>query len=220
MTSSTRQLPIFPLPLVLLPQALQPLHVFEPRYRQLLIDCLSGSGEFGIIYRTPDVAEREIPAGTAGCIGRIQTAQSLPDGRSNILVVGGDRFLLRAFLDDPAPYHVAVVELFSDEHEPSSGVDNIAERVRRLFAKIGRSARVMQDDTTPLPELPLDPAGLSFSIAQFINLGLSDQQFLLQSRSPRERLQAVEAALAPMVESMERRADVHTRATSNGHGGA
>ena len=59
MTSPVR-LPIFPLPLVLLPRAVQPLHIFEPRYRQMLSDCLEGTREFGIVYRTPDVAEHEI----------------------------------------------------------------------------------------------------------------------------------------------------------------
>ena len=97
------RLPIFPLPLVLLPRAVQPLHIFEPRYRQLLADALAGTREFGIICRSPDVAEREIPSGAAGCVAHIDSAQSLPDGRSNVLVSGTVRFTLDDFVEDPAP---------------------------------------------------------------------------------------------------------------------
>ena len=216
--SPSQRLPIFPLPLVLLPRATQPLHVFEPRYRRLLSDCLAGSREFGIICRTPDVAEHEIPVGTAGCIARIESSQALPDGRSNILVVGSERFTLQAFVDDPAPYHVATVAQFSDEAEPLTGLDRIAERLRDLFDRIGRSARAIQDDVTPLPDLPEAPADISFAIAQYVDLDLADKQLLLASRSPRERLQRLEDALAPIVDSIERRATIHTRSKTNGHG--
>lgn len=218
MTSSALRIPIFPLPLVLLPRATQPLHVFEPRYRQLLSDCLEGEREFGILYRTSEVAEREIPAGTAGCLARIQSTQALPDGRSNILVTGGERFTLQDFVDDPAPYLVALVECFEDEEEGSTSLQEIADRLRTLFTRVGRSARAIQDDATPLPDLPADPAEVSFAIAQYIDLDLADKQRLLASRSPRARLERLEEALAPVVESMERRAVVHTRARTNGHG--
>lgn len=213
------RLPIFPLPLVLLPGAVQPLHIFEPRYRQMLSDCLAGDREFGIICRTPDIAERAIPEGTAGCRAHIESAQSLPDGRSNIMVIGGDRFVLEAFVDDPAPYHVARVASFEDVPESMAALEDLANRLRELFARVGRSARAIQDDATPLPELPASPAALSFAIAQFIDLELADKQRVLASRSPLQRLQLLDEALAPVVESIERRAQVHARAKRNGTGG-
>jgi ATP-dependent Lon protease len=187
MPSSSR-LPIFPLPLVLLPRAVQPLHIFEPRYRQLLRDCLDGSREFGIICRTPEVAEHEIPPGTAGCVAHIESAQSLPDGRSNIMVVGTRRFTLDHFLDDPAPYLVGEVRTFGDEDEPDAGMRDLAARLRELFARVGRSARAIQDER------------------------------LLASRSPLGRLRQLDEVLAPVVESVEQRARIHTRARGNGHG--
>jgi ATP-dependent Lon protease len=217
MPSSSR-LPIFPLPLVLLPRAVQPLHIFEPRYRQLLRDCLDGSREFGIICRTPEVAEHEIPPGTAGCVAHIESAQSLPDGRSNVMVVGTRRFTLDHFLDDPAPYLVGEVRTFGDEDEPDAGMRDLAARLRELFARVGRSARAIQDDTTPLPELPESPSDLSFAIGQFLDLDLSDKQRLLASRSPLGRLRQLDEVLAPVVESVEQRARIHTRARGNGHG--
>lgn len=217
MTSPVR-LPIFPLPLVLLPRAVQPLHIFEPRYRQMLNDCLEGTREFGIVYRTPDVAEHEIAPGTAGCMARIESAQSLPDGRSNIIVIGEGRFTLESFVEDEAPYHVAIVTPFEDVTEPPGNISELSTRLRALFARVGRSARAIQDDTTPLPELPESPAELSFAIGQFIDLELADKQRLLESRSALDRLRQLDDMLAPIVESVEQRARIHTRARSNGHG--
>ncbi len=215
---SPYRLPIFPLPLVLLPRAVAPLHIFEPRYRQLLADALAGTREFGIICRTPDVAEREIPPGTAGCVAHIDSAQSLPDGRSNVLVSGTVRFTLDDFVEDPAPYHVAQVEAFDDVPEAVEGLAALAQRLRDLFERVGRSARAMQDDATPLPTLPESASELSFAIATHIDLDLADKQRLLAARSPLDRLRQLEDSLAPIVESIERRSRVHARARTNGHG--
>ncbi len=217
MTSPVR-LPIFPLPLVLLPRAVQPLHIFEPRYRRMLSDCLEGTREFGIVCRTPDVAEHEIAPGTVGCIAHIESAQSLPDGRSNILVTGEGRFTLESFVDDAAPYHVAMVTPFEDVAEPPGNIGELSARLRELFTRVGRAARSIQDDTTPLPDLPEAPADLSFAIGQFIDLELADKQRLLESRSALDRLRQLDELLAPIVESVEQRARIHTRARSNGHG--
>jgi len=217
MTAPVR-LPIFPLPLVLLPGAVQPLHIFEPRYRQLLGDCLAGSRSFGIICRTPDVAERELPAGTAGCVAHVDTVQALPDGRSNIMVTGQTRFTLEQFVEDGAPYHVALVTPFDDADESEEAMVPLADRLRALFARVGRSARTIQDDTTPLPELPAAPSALSFAIGQYIDLDLEAKQRLLATTSPHDRLRQLDRVLAPIVESVEHRARIHTRAKQNGHG--
>ena len=217
MTAPIR-LPIFPLPLVLLPQAAQPLHIFEPRYRQLVRDCISEQRDFGVICRTPDVAEREIAPGTAGCMARIESAQPLPDGRSNIVVRGGDRFHLERFIEDTAPYHVALVSPFEDASESSEEMVALADRLRALFGRVGRSARTIHDDATPLPELPESPAALSFAIGHHIDLDLGEKQRLLASPSPHDRLRQLDEALAPIVESVEHRARIHARAKTNGHG--
>jgi Lon protease-like protein len=215
---SLRRIALFPLPLVLLPRAPQPLHIFEPRYRRLLADVLAGDREFGIIFRTPDIAEHAIPPGTAGCVAHIESAQELPDGRSNILVTGGDRFELRSFVDHDAPYLLGEVEPFEDDAESPSASGEAARRIREVFERVGRAARAMQDDATPLPDLPDDPALLSFAIAQHVDLDLRDKQLLLASRSPLGRLRHLDQILSPFVESVEMRALVHQRARSNGHG--
>src|SRR5437016_2657417 len=78
-----RELPIFPLPLVLFPGVPQPLHIFEPRYRQLLADCLAGDRRFGIAYAAPpeqEGADTTPRLGEVGCIALIRSAHELPDG--------------------------------------------------------------------------------------------------------------------------------------------
>src|SRR5947208_1577377 len=80
-----RELPIFPLPIVLFPGAPQPLHIFEPRYRQLLQDCLAADRRFGIAYVAPDPAPDADPvpaAGEVGCVALIRSNQALPALRS------------------------------------------------------------------------------------------------------------------------------------------
>ena len=212
------RLPLFPLPTVLLPGATQALHIFEPRYRRLLSDTTAGSREFGVILRTPDQAERAIAPGTAGCVARLEHAQELPDGRSNIVVTGVTRFALSRFVDDPAPYLVAEVEAITDAEEPAESQAPLASELRSLFQRVAHSARTIQDDAAALPELPIDPGELSFAVARYIDLEQGEQQALLASRSANARLARLCQRLRDIVESIELRAVVHSRARGNGSG--
>ena len=211
-------LPLFPLPLVLFPGARLPLHIFEPRYRQLLSDCLEGDRRFGLI-RLPDgLAELEIPRGTVGCVAEIMEREMLADGRSNVLVVGRERFLLNDFRESPHPYHVARADPYSDELETGTELEALAERIAEIFRRVGQAARILSDDPDPLPELPADPAMLSFAIAAVIDISLEARQELLSLRSPRERLRLLDNILSPAVGTIVRRAEVHTLAKTNGRG--
>lgn len=213
-----RPLPLFPLPLVLLPGAPLPLHVFEPRYRRMLDDCLAGDREFGIVYLAPHLGERELPAGHVGCVARVDDTVVLDDGRSNILVTGGARFTLESFADAEAPYHIGQIREFVDDDEDAGRVAAASARVRHLFGRVGRAARELADDETPVPPLPDDDARLSFAVASHIDLDAPARQRLLESRSPSGRLAELENLLAAAVHPIERRAAVHERAKSNGHG--
>lgn len=213
-----RLLPLFPLPLVLFPRAPLPLHVFEPRYRQLLADCMATDRQFGVICRPESMPERDIQPGTVGCVARIETAEQLPDGRSNILVSGGERFRFLRFAPGTAPYHIGEVDAFDDTPEPTAMLNPLAERLREVFQRVGRSARAIADDASPLPDLPEDPAEVSFSVAQYIDLDLEMKQELLASPSPAGRLRQLTELLDDVVPRIERRAARHTRARGNGQG--
>jgi ATP-dependent Lon protease len=214
---STR-LPLFPLPLVLFPGAHRPLHIYEPRYRAMLADCLAGDHAFGVLFRPEGVREREIPSGPVGCVAHVERAEALPDGRANIMIEGERRFVLEGFADSDRPYHVGTIAGYDDADEPTVALAPVADCVRELFVRVGTAARTLADDADALPVLPEDPKLLAFAIAGVIDMDVNAQQRLLASRSPGARLRDIELLLAPAVEALEHRSVVHVRAKSNGHG--
>jgi Lon protease-like protein len=211
-------LPLFPLPLVLFPGAPLPLHIFEPRYRQLLSDCLEGDSRFGIVFRSEDIGETDLESGRVGCIAEIDDAHTLPDGRSNIVVHGVRRFALQRFVASATPYHVGEVTEYDDVPEDADTLAPAATRVRDLFTRVGRAARTLADDHDPLPPLPEEPDALSFGIAALIDMDAPRRQELLVSRLASERLEIIERLLSGAVSSLEARAKMHGRAKSNGRG--
>ena len=215
---TVENLPLFPLPLVLFPGTAMPLHIFEPRYRAMLADCLRGDKRFGIVRLPEGVAEIEIAPGTVGCIAEILDTDALPDGRSNIVVRGVERFALDAFVPSTHEYHVCRAAVFDDEFEIGNELDALAARVRDVFQRVGRAARTLSDDPEPLPELPDDSGSLSFAIAAMIDIDLDTRQALLASRSPLERLRRLDALLSAALGSIVTRAQVHTVAKTNGRG--
>jgi Lon protease-like protein len=212
------RLPLFPLPLVLFPGARLPLHIFEPRYRQMLADCLATDRIFGVIFRPEGVRERELPPGHVGCTAQIERTESLPDGRANVLLAGTHRFALERFEEADLPYHVATVADYDDTDEPAPALAGAADRVRELFHRAARAARTLADDSDSVPSLPEDPGLLAFAIAAVIDMDVMARQRLLTSRSPGSRLNEIELLLTAALDSLEFRAVVHTRAKSNGHG--
>jgi Lon protease-like protein len=213
-----RLLPLFPLPLVLFPGVPLPLHIFEPRYREMLADCLATDRRFGIVF-LPDRGREDGPArGDVGCIALIQTAETLPDGRSNIIVTGQERFAVGRLYPEERPYLLGEVMGYRDIEESGEMLMETADRLRLVFERVGRAARALADDSDPLPMLPADPAALSFTIASLIDLDTDVRQELLVSRSPTGRLQKLDALLTPALGSLEQRAGVHIRAKTNGHG--
>jgi len=209
----SRELPIFPLPLVLFPGATQPLHIFEPRYRSLLTDCLSEDRRFGIAYADPDKASEPAP-GDIGCVAHILTTQALPDGRSDILTTGEQRFVLLEWLPTDRPYRMARVEEFADEAGELAESEELVKGVRRDFL------RVMEALEQEPPELPVDPEALSFRVAASLELEVPSKIALLSIRSTTVRLRRLAAVLQPLVADAERRAAIRQRARGNGKGGA
>lgn len=203
---------------MLFPGVPLPLHIFEPRYRRLLIDCLASDRLFGILYLAAGQSPTELGPGWAGCVAKVEEQVTLPDGRSNVLVTGVERFLLEKLVDDPAPYHVGKVRPAPDLMEDSAAVAEVAEDVRELFIRVGRAAQVLADEAGALPELPDDPGLLSFRIAGTIDLDVEMRQRLLSDRSALSRLEELRLLLGGVVGPLERQAVVHSRARSNGSG--
>jgi hypothetical protein len=133
-------------------------------------------------------------------------------------VRGTDRFALDRYLESTRPYHVAEASRYDDADEAPLTLAPGAARVRELFTRVGTAARTLQDDPDALPLLPDDPTLLAFAVAALIDMEAPARQRLLTSRSPSGRLRDIELLLSPAVDSLERRATVHVRAKSNGHG--
>ncbi len=217
-----RELPIFPLPIVLFPGAPQPLHIFEPRYRQLLQDCLAGDRRFGIAYVAPDPAPDADPApnpGDVGCVALIQSNQPLPDGRSNVLTVGERRFVLRDWISSTRPYRVAEIEEFDDDPTDATEVTTLAADVRDGFGRLARALGVLTEREDEEIELATDPQLLSFQVAASLELEAPAKQALQAIRSTSARLRQLASLLGPVAADAERRAAVRQQARGNGRGG-
>jgi Lon protease-like protein len=211
-------LPLFPLPLVLFPGMPLPLHIFEQRYRRMLADILNGDRRFGIITLAEGALEGDLSPGAVGTIAEVTSSEQMPDGRSNIVVRGIDRFTFAAFVSTALPYRVARGETLDDEPEFGPELQTLADRVRELFRRVGKAARTLADDPEPIPELPDDPSQLSFAVAAMIDLDLQARERMLASRSSLDRLQRLDSVLSPALEPLVRHAAVHTVAKSNGRG--
>jgi uncharacterized protein len=210
------RLPLFPLPVVLFPGAPMPLHIFEPRYQRMLADSLASDRRFGI---TPIMADRQLPeVGSVGCVAEIRVNQELPAGRSNLVVIGGSRFLVSRLLDEPLPYLLALVQLFDDapDSRPSSEEISVLRTLfRRYFAALSR----LNDVEPSEDELPEDPVALSFAVAAGTDCDLRIKQQLLTERSTLRRCQALIMLLPVLTSTLEGGLQVHHQAHANGKGG-
>jgi Lon protease-like protein len=218
----SRELPIFPLPLVLFPGSTQPLHIFEPRYRRLLADCLAGDRRFGVAYAAPDRPglDPEPDPGDVGCVALIQDSQALPDGRANIVTVGERRFTILGWLASDRPYRMAQIEEFDDAPVEVAEAGQLAAGVRADFTRLSNALAVLTDRDDRDLALPDDPQDLSFRVAAELELEPEVKQALLAIRDTTARLRRLAAVLAPLAADAERGAAVRQRARGNGKGGA
>ena len=213
----TARLPLFPLSVVLFPGTPLPLHIFEPRYRKLLADCLAGDRRFGI---TPAGSEGGAPEpGTVGCTAEVRVNQELPDGRSNIVVLGAERFVVKEVLEEGAPYHVATVQPFEDEPGTAPDEDRTSQ-LRQLFTSYAALVRELSDVEPEEADLPADALPLSFHVAAGIDVEAAIKQRLLAERSTSRRVDALLLVLPALSTAVERALVVHRRAHGNGRGNA
>ena len=216
-----RELPLFPLPVVLFPGVPLPLHIFEPRYRQLLLDIRLEKNLFGLAYFDPSSAEGDVPpAGHVGCVAEVTEVQTFPDGRSNILTLGVIRYRLESYVERGDPYLVAQVSYFEDDEEDEELLAAPAREVAETFTRIAQAVRTINDERATLPDITTtEPQRLSFLVAAAMEIDAEVKQELLELRSTSERLERLRAMLNIAVAGYEERARIHELAKGNGHGG-
>jgi len=217
--ASLDRLPVFPLPLVLLPGEVLPLHIFEPRFRQMLVDVEASDHLFGVSLFEPDTALTERPeVGSVGCVAEVREAQTMSDGRSNILTFGLIRYRVVGIEDDEKPYLIARVEFFEDEPEPAGPLSEAADEIFGLFQRVAKAAFDLSGNRGKLPEIQkTDPERLSFVVAAAFNLENPAKYELISMTRTGERLERLRTVLSKAVGSMEESAAIHKAARGNGH---
>jgi Lon protease-like protein len=197
------ELGLFPLPIVLVPTERIPLHVFEPRYRELIDECLERGEDFGLVLATGDGAVHEI--GTRASVE--QVLEVLDDGRMNVVVEGGERFRLLE-LTSGRSFTTGIVEPVVDEDEPATEED--VERALAVFRELAEAA----ESDVDVPEA--DSPQLDFELAARVDFAVDAKQELLASTSPRARMKRLIELLAAALEAVRLEQTLRERAGQNG----
>jgi Lon protease-like protein len=181
----------------------------------------AGNGLFGLSYFDASTSEREIPeVGSVGCVAKVSDTQSLPDGRSNILVYGVIRYRIEGYVERGDPYLVVRVSYFEDEEEDPRAVEDNSRAVAETFTRIARAVRTINDERAHLPDIAAtEPERLSYMVATAMEVDADVKQELLELRSTVERLRRLLEILAHAVPGYEERARIHELAKGNGHSG-
>lgn len=188
MTSSpkiaVRELPLFPLPeVVLFPTRPLPLHVFEFRYRIMMNTILESDRRFGVLMVNPINGA----IANVGCCAEIIHYQRLEDGRMELLTLGQQRFRVLEYVREK-PYRVGLVEWMED-NPPSVDLRNLATEVEQLLRDVVRLSSKLTDRDIELPEdLPDLPRELSYWIASNLYGVADEQQALLELQDTQARL--------------------------------
>ena len=189
MSTDTLELPLFPLNVVLFPGAALPLHIFEPRYRQMIKDCQRTEQPFGIVLaKTNSVYLHEEPY-AIGTIAEICNLNRLADGSYDLIALGARRFHILSQHNE-LPYLSAVVEYYDDEPAPADTLTPLADQVRHLFDTYLNMLLDALDEKDVVAHLPSSPENLSHFIGHFLEIDDAEKQKYLELTSTQQRLQS------------------------------
>jgi ATP-dependent Lon protease len=197
------ELPIFELPLVLLPGEQVPLHIFEDRYKRMVGNALDQGEPFGIVLRDDEGAR------SIGCTARVDDVlERFDDGRMNIVVSGEAPFKVLDRFESPE-YPTGEVELIPDQEVPP--IDEAsAAAAREAFAELAERA------TGERPEAEELDGASAYAIAARIELPADTKQRLLELRDEDERMELLANALGAVGKALERAEEAAERASGNG----
>ncbi len=185
---SVRELPLFPLPeVVLFPNEVLPLHIFESRYRIMLKSVLETDSLFGVVKWDPNTKSMA----NVGCCAHIIKHQTADDGRSNIITIGQQRFQVLEIVRS-TPFYTGVVSWIDDENSKNlQDLDSLRDSVIQALNDVVNLTSKLTNSQKILPDkLPNNPMELSFWIGAHLGGPVSDeQQRLLEERDTYIRLQ-------------------------------
>ncbi len=200
-------LPLFPLNVVLFPEMLLPLHIFEERYKEMISGCLRSNSPFGILYSHEDRVE------TIGCTAEIsQVVKRYPDGRMDLVAAGRERFQV-IFFDSEKAYLRGSVELLSDSEGNQEPTESLARQTLEVYAQV--SMLMGQHDAQEFNS-QTSFRGLAFRLASSLPLENGIRQRILEARSEDRRLEELAGHLAALIPLLTERQNAAKRAGSNG----
>src|SRR5579883_2102207 len=180
---------LFPLPkVVLFPHAIMPLHIFEPRYRQMTEDAL-GTDKLVTIVQLRDPSSSQATGEPAiedvGCLGRIIKHERLPDGRFTFLLLGRKRVRLTREIPSDRLYRLAEVEILEDE-EPPADCESLRAELAALFRRTFVKEHELDPDISDLLEADMPLGVLTDIMAHALSLPADlKQQLLNEPRTSR-----------------------------------
>jgi Lon protease-like protein len=189
------EIPLFPLHAVLAPGGPLPLHIFEPRYRALVADCLAAGTPFGVVCIS---AGREVGAGSVsfsaiGTLAEIREVTRFPDGRYDIMTMGTTRFQVERVEGSPTPYLVGIGDVLPELLGDPARVVRLAARVRSRFV---RYLKLLGLDDEGEIEALIDPVALGHIVSGLVQVDLPRRQQLLEASTTEERLADLDTLLA------------------------
>lgn len=201
--------PMFPLEVAMLPGEELPLRIFEPRYTEMISQCLAGEPEFGVVMIE---AGREVGGGDVrsdvGVLARIVEHADLGGGRYRLRCILGERIRVTEWLED-APYPRAETVPWPDEHGPTvAGADiaGVEDTVMALFERIAQA----RDATLPPreellggPEPGQQPGDRLYALAARLPIGQADRYAVLAAPSACARLEALREAVETVAAMVE-----------------
>jgi Lon protease-like protein len=200
------RIPLFPLPVVLLPGTPLPLHIFEPRYKTMIRRCMAEQIEFGLLLSTSDgLAE-------TGCTAAvIKLLREHPDGKMDILTEGRSAFRLKQLIEENE-YYEGNVEYLVD----ASNVWH-PEQETKLLDVFGQCHLLLYEETWS-DKPSAGPDGLAYRIAGCLPMNNDDKQTLLETRSENHRRTFMLQWLTELLPVLVSRQKARRTATGNGHG--
>jgi uncharacterized protein len=199
-------LPIFPLDLVLLPGTPLPLHIFEPRYKEMIAECLERNQVFGV------VRAKEGGIADVGCTAEIVTVtKKYDDGRMDIVTQGRDRFEVVQVSQERSFLQAEVLYL---RDESGAAAPERIQQALSLHSEIMTLVGAVPEDASGI-----EARQLSFRLAGALPLDLDFKQALLAMKSEAERLDAVISLFETILPGMRRTMNVRRKAGGNGHAG-
>lgn len=184
----SHDVPLFPLDTVLFPHMILPLHIFEPRYRQMISECIRANAPFGVILikEGQQVGEPAVPYMT-GTLAKISEVIKLEDGRLYITTVGTERFRLLNY-NTVKPYMTGDVELWPDDNSRADESDLVMQAQAYFQNYLQVLSKLARKEIEGL-EMPDNAAELSYVIPSWlIQIELDEKQRLLEIPNSQDRL--------------------------------